>query len=80
MKQLRQHRIAVVLIVAIVGAIGVAIAQANNLGASSDDCSGWVFYPEPIESTRYDGYLLCPSSGELWHIEGTKKKLVQEKG
>ena len=79
MTQFRHSRIAAALLLLVAGTIGFAVAQAQQSGDSSDDCAGWVFYPEPVGSSRYDGFLLCPSSGELWHVQGATKKLVREK-
>ncbi len=78
----RSHTILTAIFIAIllIGGVGILLAQSSDRPQSgADTCDAWVFSPEPIASSRYDGYLMCPRTGELWVVNGAKKELVTEK-
>ena len=44
-------------------------ARKGVTDVSARECGGWSFYVGPGR-TRYSGYLMCDSSGELWKVDG----------
>jgi hypothetical protein len=63
-------------------AAGFLAAQttSNANTPHSRACSAWVYYPEQTQQPRYDGYLLCPETGELWVVNEVSKRIVREGG
>ena len=71
-----------------IGAVVLFILATGTgllLGQSADDrtgagtiCTGWVFEQNLNQSGAAEGYMLCTNTGELWMVNGAKKKLVRE--
>ena len=63
----------------LIGAATVTISNAQSSNSTQSGCTQWSFHPVPNVNSTAEGYLLCPSTGELWQIKGAKKHLVQKK-
>ena len=63
----------------VIGAVTFTISNAQSSSSTPAECTQWIYHPELTGSSRYDGFLLCTSTGELWEVNGPVKKLVREK-
>ena len=63
----------------VIGAVTFSISNAQSSNSTQSGCPQWSFHPISNVNSGTEGYLLCPSTGELWQIKGAKKTLVQKK-
>ncbi len=75
----RLVQIVVASLLIVVGAVTFTISNAQSSSSTQSGCTQWSFHPVPNINSTTEGYLLCPSTGELWQIKGAKKTLVQKK-
>ncbi len=59
--------------------LGVRAASAQSPPLSAQPPERTYVYHQGSSPPRFDGYLLCTQTGELWRVSGDEKKLVTDK-